>query len=45
MLLPQIYKALQGKGNNVKGFVEQIENEALKNKMKKMLQVYKISFK
>ena len=45
MLLPQIYKSIAGKGNNVKGFVQQIENDQLKNKIVKLFQGYKIPYK
>jgi hypothetical protein len=42
MLLPQIYKSLQGRQNNLKGYLKQIDNEGLKNKVTKILQAYKV---
>ncbi len=37
MLLPQILKALNGRQNNIKGLLSQLENEGLKNKIQKLL--------
>jgi hypothetical protein len=42
MLLPQIYKAIQGRPNNLRGYLSQLENEALKSKVQKILQTYKV---
>ena len=42
MLLPQIHKAINGKSNNIKSFLQQFENEGLRNKVLKLLQAYKI---
>jgi hypothetical protein len=43
MLLPHIYKAIHGKaGSNIKGLLSQMENEAFKNKILRLLQAYKM---
>ena len=45
MLLPHILKAINGKANNIKTFVNQFENDATRAKVMKMFQTYKIPFK
>ena len=45
MLLPQVYKAMNGRTHNIKGFLGQMESDALRNKVIKILQVYKIPYK
>ncbi len=45
MLLQHIYRAMKGKPHNIKGFLNQIESEATKAKIMRMLQLYKIAFK
>lgn len=42
MILPHITKALQGRGHKIREYLGQIENEALKNKVLKVLLAYKI---
>lgn len=45
MIIPQVLKALQGKSNNIRGFLSQLEDDRLKAKLGKMLQNYKIQYK
>lgn len=45
MLLPQIIKAVNGRSNNIKGFLNQMENDFVKSKIQKILVAYKIPFK
>ena len=42
MLLPHILKAIKGQPNNLKGIMQQVDSEGLKNKVMKLLQAYKI---
>ena len=42
MLLPHILKAIKGQPNNLKGIMQQMDSEGLKNKVMKLLQAYKI---
>lgn len=45
MLLPQIVKALNGRPNNIKGFLNQMENDHTKVKVQKILTNHKIVYK
>ncbi len=45
MLVPQIYKYLVGKQNNIRGFLNQMMEDQYKNKVVKLLQAYKINYK
>jgi DNA repair exonuclease SbcCD ATPase subunit len=42
MLLPHILKTIKGQPNNLKGIMQQMDSEGLKNKVMKLLQAYKI---
>eukprot|EP00347_Sterkiella_histriomuscorum_P019605 403340994 len=45
MLLPQIIKSINGRANNIKAFLNQMENDQVKNKVQKILLAHRIPFK